>query len=228
MLLLSVLFLAACTRPEEASLAQAHGTPDEVLWMLRAGNARFHDFHAIHPDQSPARMKELLGGQQPRAVVISCSDSRVVPELVFDQGLGDLFTVRTAGNVVGEYELASVEYAVEHLGASLVIVMGHTHCGAINAYLSESEHPCNGHMKQLVAYLEAESEQQAASADGLTIDEATRANIAHGVQEIEWLFREIEAGGHPLRAKVVGALYHIENGHVEWLEPVAVAEGRGK
>ncbi|MCW5898986.1 MAG: carbonic anhydrase [Flavobacteriales bacterium] len=216
-LVLPALLLAACTRPGEATPARAPSTPDEVLRMLRAGNERFHDFHAIHPDQGPERIKELLGGQHPWAVVISCSDSRVVPELVFDQGLGDLFTVRTAGNVVGEYELASVEYAVEHLGAPLVIVMGHTHCGAINAYLNESEHPCNGHMKQLVAYLEAESEQQEASVDGLTIDEATRANIAHGVQEIEWLFREIEEGGNPMHAKVVGAVYHIEDGHVEWL-----------
>lgn len=230
LLLLSALFLVACTRPDEASLVQAPGTPDEVLQMLRAGNARFHDFHAIHPDQTPARMKELLGGQHPWAVVISCSDSRVVPELVFDQGLGDLFTVRTAGNVVGEYELASVEYAVEHLGAPLVIVMGHTHCGAINALLHEGDQPCHGHMKQLVAYLAAEEEEQAAAIDGLTLDEATRANIVHGVHEVERLFREIEEGGHPLRAKVVGALYHIENGHVEWLEvePVVVAEGWGR
>lgn len=218
LLLLSALILAACTRPDEATSDQLRDTPDEVLRMLRAGNERFHEFHAIHPDQGPERLKELMGGQHPWSVVISCSDSRVVPELVFDQGLGDLFTVRTAGNVVGEYELASVEYAVEHLGAPLVIVMGHTQCGAINALIQESDHPCHGHMKQLVAYLAAEEEEKLAAVDGLALDEATRANIAHGVHEVEQLFREIEKGGHPLHAKVVGALYHIENGHVEWLE----------
>lgn len=210
--------MVACTRSEEVSKSLAPDSPETALKMLRAGNERFHDFHAVHPDQTPARMKELLGGQHPWAVVISCSDSRVVPELVFDQGLGDLFTVRTAGNVVGEYELASVEYAVEQLGAPLVIVMGHTHCGAIDALLNEGDHPCHGHMKQLVAYLAAEEEEQQVARDGLTLDEATRANIVHGVHEVERLFREIEVGGHPLRAKVVGALYHIENGHVEWLE----------
>jgi carbonic anhydrase len=227
---MAVLLLVGCTRQETVPLSSVPDTPEGVLAMLQAGNERFHDFHAIHPDQGPERMKELLDGQHPWAVVVSCSDSRVVPELVFDQGLGDLFTVRTAGNVVGEYELASVEYAVEYLGAPLVIVMGHTQCGAINAFLHEGDTPCHGHMKQLVAYLAAEEEEQAASADGLTLDEATRANIAHGVHEVERLFREIEAGGHPLRAKVVGALYHIENGHVEWLEvePLVVAEGWGR
>jgi carbonic anhydrase len=227
---MAVLLFVGCTRHETVPMSSVPDTPEGVLAMLQAGNERFRDFHAVHPDQTPERMKELLGGQHPWAVVISCSDSRVVPELVFDQGLGDLFTVRTAGNVVGEYELASVEYAVEHLGAPLVIVMGHTQCGAINALLNEGEQPCHGHMKQLVAYLAAEEEEQAASEDGLTLDEATRANIAHGVHEVERLFREIEAGGHPLRAKVVGALYHIEDGHVEWLEvePLAVAEGWGR
>jgi len=227
---LAVMLLVACARPEVAPTSKLPRTSDEVLAMLQAGNERFHGFHAVHPDQSPERLKELLDGQHPWAVVISCSDSRVVPELVFDQGLGDLFTVRTAGNVVGEYELASVEYAVEHLGAPLVIVMGHTQCGAINAFLHEGDQPCHGHMKQLVAYLKAEEEEREAAANGLTLDEATRANIAHGVHVVERLFHEIEAGGHPLNAKVVGALYHIENGQVEWVEvaPVVVAEGWGR
>lgn len=228
--ILAATAFVGCTRPEEVPKASVPETPDAVLAMLQNGNERFHEFHAVHPDQTPERMKELMNGQHPWAVVISCSDSRVVPELVFDQGLGDLFTVRTAGNVVGDYELASVEYAVEHLGAPLVIVMGHTQCGAINALLHESDQPCHGHMKQLVAYLAAEEEERDAAEDGLTLDEATRANIVHGMHEVERLFREIEVGGHPLRAKVVGALYHIENGHVEWLElePVAVTEGRGR
>lgn len=227
---LAATVFVGCTRPEQVPKASVPETPDAVLAMLQNGNERFHEFHAVHPDQTPERMKELMNGQHPWAVVISCSDSRVVPELVFDQGLGDLFTVRTAGNVVGEYELASVEYAVEHLGAPLVIVMGHTQCGAINALLHEGDQPCHGHMKQLVAYLAAEEEERDAAEDGLTLDEATRANITHGVHEVERLFREIEEGGHPLHAKVVGALYHIENGHVEWLEvePMAVAEGRGR
>lgn len=212
-----------CTRTDQVSEMPAPSTPDAVMAMLQSGNERFHEFHAVHPDQTPERLKELLGGQHPWAVVISCSDSRVAPELVFDQGLGDLFTVRTAGNVVGEYELASVEYAVEHLGTPLVIVMGHTQCGAINALMQESDHPCHGHMKHLVAYLAAEEEEKQAAEDGLTVDEATRANIAHGVHEVERLFREIDEGGHPVSAKVVGALYHIENGHVEWMEVEAAA-----
>ncbi len=210
--------LVACGKaPHEEHLGPRD--PDEILSLIKAGNERFHAFHAVHPDQTPERLKELVDGQHPWAVVIGCSDSRVVPELIFDQGLGDLFTVRTAGNVVGEYELASVEYAVEHLGAPLVIVLGHTSCGAINAFIAQPEEPCHGHMRELMAYLAAE-EEQVVAADGtpFTVEDATLANIAHGVHIVERLLDEIRAGGAVVDAKVVGALYHVENGHVEWLE----------
>lgn len=221
--LASILLLLACGKaPQEEQLAPR--TPDEVLSLIQAGNERFHAFHAVHPDQTPERLKELVQGQHPWAVVIGCSDSRVVPELIFDQGLGDLFTVRTAGNVVGEYELASVEYAVEHLQAPLVIVLGHTNCGAINAFIAQPHEPCHGHMRELMNYLAAEEEEQAAAADGtpFTLEDATLANIAHGVHAVERLFEEIRAGGTVVDAKVVGALYHVEDGRVEWLkvEPV--------
>ncbi len=217
--LLAALFLAGCAASEHEHTTLPATSPEGVLASLEAGNERFHEFHAIHPDRSMERMKELRNGQHPGAVVIGCSDSRVVPELIFDQGLGDIFSVRTAGNVVGGYELASVEYAVEHLGTPLVVVMGHTQCGAMQAFLAEPHEPCHGHMRELMAYLKAEEEEKAAAADGtpFTVQDATLANIAHGVHAIERLFEELAADGHPVKARVVGALYHMDDGHVEWV-----------
>ena len=110
-------------------------TPEEALQRLVAGNARFVASKAGYPHQDSARRKELAGGQQPFATVLGCSDSRTPPELIFDQGLGDLFVVRVAGNVVDPDVIGSIEYSVEHLHSSLVLVMGHGSCGAVSAAL---------------------------------------------------------------------------------------------
>jgi carbonic anhydrase len=106
---------------------------EEALKRLMDGNTRFVEGKPIQKDLSNNRRTELTKGQQPFAVIISCSDSRVPPEHVFDQGLGDLFVVRVAGNIVDPIELGSVEYAVEHLGVPLVLVLGHQSCGAVKA-----------------------------------------------------------------------------------------------
>lgn len=115
-------------------------TPDQALHRLIEGNARFTAGKAGHPNQDTARRAALASGQTPFAAIVGCSDSRVSPELVFDQGLGDLFVVRVAGNVVDADVAGSVEYAVEHLHTPLVLVLGHQKCGAvIAALLPQSE-----------------------------------------------------------------------------------------
>ncbi len=116
------------------SIAFAAGvTPQDALALLTAGNARFTEGKAIHPNCAKARITETAAGQQPFAVVLTCADSRVPPELIFDRGVGDLFVVRTAGNVIDLVVIGSIEYAVEHLHTPRVIVMGHTRCGAVTA-----------------------------------------------------------------------------------------------
>lgn len=105
--------------------------PDVAIERLKAGNARFVKGKPSRPNATPKRRAEIAASQHPFAIVVSCSDSRVPPEMVFDAGLGDLFVVRTAGEVVTAVEMASIEYAVDHLGASLVLVMGHERCGAV-------------------------------------------------------------------------------------------------
>ena len=108
-------------------------TPDEALKRLMAGNARYAAGRQVHPDGDVARRRSLTGGQHPFATILACADSRVGPELIFDEGLGDLFVVRVAGNVVDDVVRGSIEYAAIHLSTPLVMVLGHEHCGAVTA-----------------------------------------------------------------------------------------------
>ncbi len=121
-----------------SALARGHSdkpglSPTAALQRLRDGNARYAAGRSNHPDLSPARRGELVDGQHPFATILACADSRVGPELIFDQGLGDLFVVRDAGNVVDDVMLGSIEYSVIHLGVPLIVVLGHEHCGAVTA-----------------------------------------------------------------------------------------------
>lgn len=108
--------------------------PDVVIPKLMAGNKRFQEGHAT-ARSTPRRREELTGSQYPDAAILSCSDSRVPPEIIFDSGLGELFVVRVAGNVVDTYGMASLEYAVAKLGVRTIVVLGHTNCGAVGASL---------------------------------------------------------------------------------------------
>lgn len=144
-LLIAASAAAAVTSPRVAAAAAAHAapeggpTPDEALAMLMAGNARYAADASRRPNLGPDRRRELATGQHPFATILACADSRVGPELIFDQGLGDLFVVRVAGNVVDDPVLGSIEYAVIHLGCPLVMVLGHQRCGAVTAALQAAE-----------------------------------------------------------------------------------------
>ncbi len=111
-------------------------TPDQALQSLMEGNQRFSKDKSLHLDRTSERRQELISKQAPFAIIVGCSDSRVAPEIVFDQGIGDLFIVRVAGNVVGPLEQDSVEYSALYLNSSIIMVMGHENCGAINAVLA--------------------------------------------------------------------------------------------
>ena len=169
------LFIYSCK--EEPTVNEA---PFE---KLMDGNKRFMAGHPVHPDETLARIRELKKGQHPFAVVIGCSDSRVPPELIFDQGLGDIFSIRTAGNIIGDYELGSIEYAVEHLGSKFIVVLGHENCGAIKTFIENPEAmEHNDHIKKILDYIGAEEEEKSLpEADKHQVDKAVRANILHGV-----------------------------------------------
>lgn len=186
---------------------------------LMAGNVRFATGAPLHPDESTRHRKEVATGQHPFAVVIACSDSRLSPELIFDQGLGDLFVIRTAGNLISDLELGSIEYAVEHLGASTIVVLGHEHCGAVEALMS-AEKP-HGHIKTIIDSLRREIEMKDALANH-DVHAAVVANVHHQVQSIitDPLITEL-AARYPITVK--GAIYAMESGKVHPLESIVVA-----
>ncbi len=130
--LLAVLFLLSIG-PLAADTAM---TPDKALSLLLEGNERYVEERLLHPNRSEERRTCTAEAQAPFAIVLGCSDSRVSPEIIFDQGIGDIFIVRVAGNVLGPVELDSIEYSALYLGSSLIIVLGHENCGAIKAVLA--------------------------------------------------------------------------------------------
>ena len=187
---------------------------DAVLGELKAGN----DHHAAkkyeHPHQTAARQRELASGQHPHAAILSCADSRVAPEIVFDQGLGDLFDVRVAGNVAGDTEIASLEYAAEHLSVPLVVVLGHQHCGAVTAAAEAGE--AHGHLSALIAPIRP-AVQRAKTMSGDAIENAVRINVQMVVDQLRGskpILGELVAK-HELR--IVGAVYSLDTGRVDWL-----------
>lgn len=183
-------------------------TADEALARLREGNARYLAAEQGIGDVSPAlRQATFDHGQHPYAIVLACSDSRVIPEAIFSAGIGELFTIRVAGNVVDNHQLGSIEYAEDHLGCNLVVVLGHTACGAVDAAM---HHEPYGTVKFIT--------DEIAEAIGDERDEAAAclANVAHSVRRIEESRKvRIDEAEHGLR--VIGALYHTDSGKVEFL-----------
>lgn len=198
----------------------------EALQRLREGNARFvSGISSIETVANPIRRGELVDGQSPFAVVIGCSDSRVPVEMVFDQGLGDLFVIRVAGNVVARSQIGSVEFATEKFGTRLVVVLGHTHCGAIEATLDQLKHAKGGGSDNLRFIVD----QVRTSVEGLLdpalghdaealIRVAIRTNVRVAAntlrQDSEVLKRLIQEDG----LIVVGAEYSLETGAVDFFD----------
>ena len=185
------------------------------LEKLKVGNERFVSGHPVHPDETLDRIRELKKGQNPFVVVVSCSDSRLPPELIFDQGLGDVFSIRTAGNVIGDYELGSIEYAVEHLHCKLIVVLGHENCGAIQAYATSGNEKHNDHIQTLVDYIAAEEEEKIVP-DSLrsNIDILVKANIAHGVNFLRSSTPVLKSLVDRNEIKITGAYYDLDSGNV--------------
>src|SRR4028119_2231189 len=161
--------------PQQASASEAPEiNADLALQKLMEGNKRYVNFKRAYPDQDQVRLKAVAQAQHPFAVVLGCADSRVSPELLFDQGLGDLFVIRVAGNILDDGTLASIEFATAELGVPLVMVLGHQRCGAVKAALEGGEVP--GHINRLVEAIKPALEVAKAQ-PGDKLDNAVRANI---------------------------------------------------
>lgn len=208
------LILASCwSRPIEKESNQS------PIMRLLEGNKRYVKSDLDHPHQSMKRLKEISEAQNPFAVVVSCSDSRVPPEIIFDQGLGDLFVIRTAGNVIGDYELASIEYAVLKLHCKVVMVMGHEKCGAIESF---AQHPNNnfpGHLNSIKEFILSEPNSKQVLKDSLDYNyHAVIHNIIYGVQYLRTNSDLIKQKFEADELDIYGAIYHLKTGQVQVIE----------
>ncbi len=195
-------------------------TPNEAMTQLKAGNDRFATGHAIHPNQDrQRRMFTTAKGQHPFATVLACSDSRVPVELLFDQGVGDLFVIKVAGNVMDVDEIGSAEYGVDHLGTPVMLVLGHTHCGAVTAVVQGAE--VHGSIPQLVDNIVPVVTKTKQEHPELTGDALVTAAVIDNIwQAITDLLTHSPATRARVAAgtlKVVGAVYDIDTGTIDWL-----------
>jgi carbonic anhydrase len=186
-------------------------TPDAALKSLIEGNARFASGRVEHPHQSLARRAEVATGQKPFAVIVGCADSRTSPEVVFDEGLGDVFVTRLAGSIVDDAALGSIEYAVEHLGASLIVVLGHESCGAVTAAMKGGELPgkIGAFVAPILPAVDAVKKTANPTVDA-AIEENVRRTAAALADRSTILDQHIKAG----QLKVVAACYNLHTGLV--------------
>lgn len=189
-------------------MTHSHGLPaEEALQKLKTGNKRYLETLTNPGDVSPdIRIKTRNEGQTPFAIIIACSDSRVIPEAIFSCGIGDLFVIRLAGNVIDKHQLGSIEYAVQHLGCNLVVVLGHTHCGAVDAAMHGE---AAGYTKSIT------DEIRLAIGDEENYHNACCLNALHSSSVIRESL--IIQGEEKHGLKVTAAVYDIETGKVEHL-----------
>jgi carbonic anhydrase len=200
----------------------------KALDRLRAGNLRFaSNVHRANPPGGPTRRAELTDGQEPFAVILGCSDSRVPAEIVFDQGLGDLFVIRVAGNIGAPSQVGSVEFAVGQFGTPLVVVLGHSQCGAVRATLDQLLAPTAEQSRNLQSIVD----RVRPAVEGLLatplrndpaelVRQAVRSNIRASVGQLRHgsqLLEPLIASG---KLRVVGAEYSLESGVVDFFDGV--------
>ncbi len=191
-------------------------SPAVALRRIKGGNKRFTSDQLQHPYDSNWKRSDLTAGQYPFVIVLGCSDSRVPPELVFDQGLGDVFVVRVAGNVLNKENVGSIEYAVANLGTPLIVVLGHEHCGAVKAAKQTiaAKGKAPGQIHSLVEAIRPAVEATV----GQDAEATCQANVRHVVETLKEskpiIYKLIDSG----KVAVVGAYYDLPSGKVEFLK----------
>ena len=190
--------------------------PTEAISKLKEGNGRYTGGNLQHPGQTAERRTELAKTQHPFATIVSCSDSRVPPEIVFDRGLGDLFIVRVAGNVINDEGLGSIEYSVDHLGTRLILVLGHQSCGAVKAARETiaAKGKAPGHIESLVAAIKPAV--KATAKDDL--DTTIKANVKNVVQALRSSTPILKAKVDSGDVQVIGGYYSLDTGAVTFLD----------
>lgn len=199
----------------------------EALQRLRDGNRRYAADEPGPTSVTNRRRRELVDGQEPFAIILGCSDSRVPAELVFDQGLGDLFVIRVAGNVVAPSQIGSIEFAAERFGSRLVVVLGHTACGAVQATLEQLERPSESrspHLRSIVDRIRPAVETLLESRPRPEGDDlarrAVRANIRAAANQLRHGSQLLEQLVHQDGLLIVGAEYSLDTGEVDFFDGV--------
>jgi carbonic anhydrase len=194
-------------------------TGDQALVKLMEGNLRYRTAKQEHPDQSTERRIEVAKAQAPFATILTCSDSRVAPEILFDQGLGDLFVLRTAGNVLADVVIGSIEYAVEHLKTPLIMVLGHERCGAVSAAVDMVTKGATfpGHIGSLADAIEPAVEQ-VKDEEGDLVDLTVKANAIMVCKELAKTEPILSEATKARKLLIVAARYDLDEGKVELLD----------
>lgn len=226
--LLAALLLPALALAHPPRGGKLATTADEALAELKAGNRRFVAGKHQSPNLDLKRVREVVAGQKPEAVILGCADSRVPPEVIFDEGIGDLFVVRVAGNIAEPATTGSVEYAAEHLGVPLVVVLGHHKCGAVKA-TAEAHGPAEGNIGEIVKEIQPAVEAARAhpGAEGL-VDDAVHQNAALVAAQLLSESPVLSHLVHEGKVKIVTAIYDLDSGKVEWGDAPAAGGGHGK
>ncbi|HQQ96948.1 MAG TPA: carbonic anhydrase [Cyclobacteriaceae bacterium] len=197
-------------------VAQQPTQPDQALSRLKEGNLRFVQGKPTKPRQDLNRIQEIATKQNPFATIVGCSDSRVPAEIIFDQGLGDLFIVRTAGQVSTYASWGSIEFAEEILGTKLIVVMGHTQCGAVGAAVNLPEVP--GHIITLINAIKPAVDRAKEKNPPNLLLAATKENVLMQVNQLKSLepvlARRVKEGS----LRIIGAVYNLQTGEVEFFE----------
>lgn len=202
------LLLGTCTNKDETELT--------ALDRLLQGNQRYMNFHASHPHQTRQRLREITSEQNPFAILVSCSDARVPPEIIFDQGLGDLFVIRTAGNIIGDYELASIEYAILKLDCKVIMILGHEGCGAIRAFMEQPVESLPGHLNELINFIRNQPNSiPILKKGGNVYYQEVISNILYEVDLVKNDSAIISENSKRRKIEIYGAIYHMENGQVQ-------------
>ena len=187
-------------------------TIEETIGRLQAGNDRFVADKLDGKLQDSSRRSELTGGQQPHTIVLSCADSRVVPEFAFDSGLGELFVVRVAGNIANSSSMASIEYAVAHVGSKVIIVLGHQSCGAVTAAMAGGDNGAN--LNHLLGHIQPAVDSCGPDAD---VNEVVKKNALHTALDLVANSTIIGDAASAGKVKIVPAYYNLDTGKVDFL-----------
>ena len=211
--ILSLLLAGVCN---SMIYGQSIIAPTEALARLKEGNFRFVTGKSSRPRQDFSRLKEVAESQHPFATIVGCSDSRVPNEIIFDQGLGDLFIVRTAGQVSTYASWGSIEFAEEVLGTKLIVVLGHTKCGAVNAAVNLPEVP--GHIITLINAIKPAVEKAKLKNPLALLDAAIRENVMMQVEQLKGLEPVLAKRVCEGSIKIIGALYDLHSCQIEFFE----------